>query len=110
MKFLFEITAYSLNIPVIYKVSRVNEHEFIAETTDSNMQSFTITKQNGTWVCETGYTHDLALRIARKVDKLKLDRYKNVENFLRSFFKPAAGAGGVASSANMVKQLAQTPS
>ena len=109
MKFLFEITAYSLNIPVTYKVSRVNEHDFIAETTDANMQSFTITKQYGSWICETGYTHDLALRISRKIDKLRLDRYKNVQNFLRSFLKPATGDGRTATSGNMVKQFAQTP-
>lgn len=108
MKFLFEITAYSLNTPVTYKVSRVNDYDFIAETSDANMQSFTITKQDGSWICESGYTYDLALRISRKIDKLRLDRYKKVQNFFRSFLKPAAGSG-VAPSGNMVKQLAQTP-
>jgi hypothetical protein len=71
MQFIFDFTAFYYNTPVFYKISKLGNQEYFAEPADKNMRPFTLKKQSGYWISESGYSHRHAIQIGETIDKLQ---------------------------------------
>ncbi len=69
MKFGLTCTVLFYNTPVFYKVSQIDENDYLAESNDRNHGSFTLKKRFGQWLAESQTTHSLAIQIGKQIDK-----------------------------------------
>ena len=70
MKFLFEITAFSYNYPVFYRINQISQDEYQAESVQNTHKSFNLRRQNGHWVAEGTFTQHQAEQIGKEIDQV----------------------------------------
>lgn len=68
MQFLTTVTVFFHHTPVFYKISRMNDSDYLAEPTDKNMRSFVLRKNEGAWISEGGSSEWQGIQIGKEID------------------------------------------
>ncbi len=73
MKPVFNCTVVFYNTPVFFKVTQLDDNEYLAEPVDNELQAFRFKKKYGEWYAEGQTTHALAIQIGNLIDRSNTD-------------------------------------
>ena len=77
MTYLFQLSTRYRDTQVVYNISQVQFDEYYAESTHSEIASFSLRRKSGVWICEGGLEDLQAAKVGRLIDELYMSIMRN---------------------------------